>query len=70
MRNDAGHSFKSSISHQYTLDTRDDVVFPSTGEYVKVSQEVAGLGGDVSFLKTEFTAQKAVSLPNNFVLKG
>ncbi|KAJ3338384.1 hypothetical protein HDU91_001239 [Kappamyces sp. JEL0680] len=56
IRNDAGHSFKSGIFHEIVRDTREDSVFPTTGSYLKFAQELAGLGGDVSFIKNELHA--------------
>ena len=38
-------------------DTRDSVVLPSTGWCVKSVQELAGLGGDVSFMKQDLHCQ-------------
>ncbi len=51
VRQDAGHTLKSSISHSFKIDSRDDSVFPSKGAYFEAEQEFAGLGGNVSFIK-------------------
>ena len=59
IRRDAGHSLKSSISHEVEIDTRNDLVFPSTGSFLKFFQEFAGIGGNVAFLKSEIHSQKA-----------
>ncbi|KAJ3276544.1 hypothetical protein HDV01_004077 [Terramyces sp. JEL0728] len=56
IRKDAGHSLKSSISHAFSVDTRDDPVFPTAGRYLRIFQELAGLGGNVSFLKNELNS--------------
>ncbi|KAH6900840.1 mitochondrial protein [Coprinopsis sp. MPI-PUGE-AT-0042] len=61
MRQEAGESIKSAISHSYTLDTRDDKITATRGGYVKLFHEFAGLGGDASFYKTE--AEGQVSRP-------
>lgn len=63
VRNDAGHSLKSSISQEYNLDTRNDHIFPSNGLYLKIFQELAGIGGDVSFFKFELQTSKSLALP-------
>ncbi|KAJ3094303.1 sorting and assembly machinery component 50 [Phlyctochytrium planicorne] len=52
-RKDAGHSFKSSVSHSMTVDTRDDPLLPSRGYYIRTFEELSGLGGDVKHLKGE-----------------
>lgn len=57
MREAAGQSIKSSVSHSWTRDTRDDRLLGTRGSYTKLSHELAGLGGDTSFYKTEAHAQ-------------
>ena len=47
VRNDMGHTLKSSLKHTYTIDTRDTPILPSTGILAKFVNEVSGLGGDV-----------------------
>lgn len=66
VRGDAGDSFKSSISHSWVNDRRDNALLPSRGYYAKASNELAGFGplkGDVSFWKSEVEAQGAVPVP-------
>lgn len=66
VRNDAGDSFKSSISHTWTNDTRDIPMLPSRGYLFKTISEIAGLGplkGDVAFGKFEMDSQIAVPIP-------
>ncbi|KAK7683106.1 hypothetical protein QCA50_013779 [Cerrena zonata] len=62
IREAAGQSLKSSLFHIYTRDTRDDRVLGTRGSYTKLSQELAGLGGDASFFKSEAQGQFARSL--------
>ncbi|GJJ11440.1 hypothetical protein Clacol_005673 [Clathrus columnatus] len=57
IRESAGFSSKSSISHTFIRDTRDIPAAPNQGSYVKLFQELAGLGGDASFLKFEAESQ-------------
>lgn len=57
MREAAGFSLKSSLSHTFVRDTRDTPAAPSQGTYLKLFQELAGLGGDASFLKFEAESQ-------------
>ncbi len=66
VRNDAGDSFKSSISHTWTHDTRDIPMLPSRGLLMKTVTELTGLGpikGDVSFGKFQFESQAALPIP-------
>jgi hypothetical protein len=57
MREEAGQSIKSSVSHTWTLDTRDDRITATRGALLKLQQEYAGLGGDASFFKTQGETQ-------------
>lgn len=66
VRNDAGDSFKSSLSHTWTHDTRDIPMLPSRGLLMKTVTELAGLGplkGDVAFGKFQFESQAALPIP-------
>ncbi|KAK2760183.1 hypothetical protein FQN54_002250 [Arachnomyces sp. PD_36] len=66
VRGDAGDSVKSSVSHTWVNDRRDNALLPSRGYYAKTFNELAGLGllkGDVSFWKSEVEAQGAVPIP-------
>ncbi|KAJ6491389.1 surface antigen-domain-containing protein [Mycena vitilis] len=57
MREAAGQSVKSSVSHTFMLDNRNDRLMPTDGFYLKSVHELAGLGGDASFLKSETHGQ-------------
>lgn len=62
IRADAGDSVKSSLSHVFTRDRRDNPMLPQNGYLLKASSELAGwgpLGGDVSFTKYEVEASGA-----------
>ena len=54
VRSFAGHSLKSSVKHSLEIDERDSPFLPSSGFHVKMTQELAGLGGDVFFGRSEF----------------
>ncbi len=47
----------SAIALTYTLDKRNSPVDPTAGYRLRVSQEFAGLGGDVTFSKTSASAK-------------
>ena len=59
MREAAGQNIKSALSHCWVRDTRNDRLIGTRGAYMKLSQELAGLGGDAFFYKTEAHAQLA-----------
>ncbi len=50
------------FQHILVRDKRDDHILPTEGYMLRVIQEVAGLGGDVSFLKHEEEFQLNKSL--------
>jgi len=50
-------SFKSSINYSFTSDSRNDLIRPTHGKLFRFCTELAGLGGDVNFSKTELTMQ-------------
>ncbi|KAJ9065438.1 hypothetical protein DSO57_1019618 [Entomophthora muscae] len=68
IREQAGHNFKSSITHLFTHDTRNDSLLPSAGNYFRLAQELAGLKGDVRFLKTEVELQSSFAPLKGFAL--
>jgi len=52
----AGESYTSSILYSLIYDTLDSRRDPRDGIYAKFTQEFAGVGGDVSFLRTTASA--------------
>ncbi|CDS13179.1 hypothetical protein LRAMOSA05357 [Lichtheimia ramosa] len=71
IRNQAGHSLKSSLNHVFVRDRRDDFLLPSNGYYVRCSQELAGvLGiGNAKFFKTDLQAQYCHQVGGGQLLK-
>lgn len=66
VRQDAGDTFKSSLSHTWTKDRRDNPFIPNGGHMIRTTNELAGLGplaGDVAFFKSEVESQRAASVP-------
>ncbi|XP_032973328.1 sorting and assembly machinery component 50 homolog isoform X1 [Rhinolophus ferrumequinum] len=58
VRQESGHSLKSSLSHAMVIDSRNSSILPRRGALLKVNQELAGYtGGDVSFIKEDFELQ-------------
>jgi outer membrane protein insertion porin family len=47
-----GHYTASSVGYTYTYDTRDDPLKPTKGWNFAVSQDVAGLGGELRYLRS------------------
>ncbi|KAH8690965.1 putative mitochondrial outer membrane protein [Talaromyces proteolyticus] len=70
VRGDAGDSVKSSISHTWIHDGRNNPLLPSRGLFAKTVNEIAGWGplkGDVAFWKSEIETQGAVPIPIPFI---
>ncbi|KKY18337.1 putative outer membrane omp85 family [Phaeomoniella chlamydospora] len=66
VRNEAGDSVKSSISHVWVQDRRDNPTLPSSGYLAKTTNEIAGWGplkGDVAFWKSELESSTALPIP-------
>lgn len=65
VRRDAGDSLKSSLSHTFTRDRRDNALLPQSGYLIRTVSELAGwgpLGGDVAFAKAEAEVSGAIPL--------
>jgi len=61
---EAGDSFKSSLRHVYSYDTRGDARAAESGALLRNTLELAGLGGDVKFVKNTLELQQHV--PTSF----
>ncbi|XP_029038925.1 sorting and assembly machinery component 50 homolog B [Osmia bicornis bicornis] len=57
VREQCGPNLKSALRHICSIDKRDSLIFPTSGSLVQFSTEVAGLGGDIGFVKNELTVQ-------------
>ncbi|KAJ8982214.1 hypothetical protein NQ317_013516 [Molorchus minor] len=70
VREQAGLSLKSSLRHVLSVDLRDDVIFPTSGSLFQLTSEVAGVGGDVGYLRNDFFLQSNYSIWEDVVLQG
>lgn len=57
VREQCGPNLKSALRYICSIDKRDSLIFPTTGSLVQFSTELAGLGGDIGFVKNELTVQ-------------
>lgn len=57
IREEAGLSFKSSIKHVYEIDSRDNPQAPIQGKLFNIHSELAGLGGNVRYLRQQLEGQ-------------
>ena len=67
VREQAGHSLKSTLRHIIHFDNRDSTVFSSRGTLFRMVQELAGIGGDVGFIKHELNYQLNVPVTEDVV---
>ncbi len=52
-----GKALVSSVGYTLTYDSRNNVQNPSRGYYFSVAQQLAGVGGDVNFVRTQADAR-------------
>ncbi|KAI9498481.1 surface antigen-domain-containing protein [Zychaea mexicana] len=69
IRQQAGHTLKTSIRHVFMHDRRDNMLLPSTGHYVKCTQELAGGFGNTKFFKTQLETQYCHRIGGGQLLK-
>jgi outer membrane protein insertion porin family len=65
-----GESLVSAVNYAFTYDTRNHPKNPSRGIYFKFGQELAGLGGDVNFIKSFTDVRGFYPLPKKIVFAG
>jgi len=58
----------SLLGYQVTLDRRNDPVRPTRGFFVSLAQDLAGLGGDVNYLRSELEGGWYYGFNKDFVL--
>lgn len=63
-----GDYLTSSVGHVLTYDRRDDKIEPTTGYVLRLSQELAGLGGTEKYFKNVIGATKYFSITDDVVL--
>ena len=57
VREQCGPNLKSALRYIWTIDKRDCPLFPVTGSFLRLTTEMAGLGGDIGFLRNELAMQ-------------
>ena len=63
-----GNRITSQISYSLSYDARDNRFRPTRGQFATLTQDFAGLGGDVKFLRTKLQGGKYWRLFGDFVL--
>ncbi|MBZ9647187.1 outer membrane protein assembly factor BamA [Sphingobium sp. 3R8] len=62
-----GKRTTSSIGYSLIYDTRDNRIRATRGQNITLSQDFAGLGGDVKYVRTRLSASKYVPLGGGFI---
>lgn len=68
VKDEEGRFFESSIGHELTYDVRDNRFDPREGYVVRLRNTVAGLGGDVYFLKSSLGGAYYVPLAEDWTI--
>ena len=63
-----GHRLTSLVGQTFSYDRRDDRFLPSGGYFLKLDQDLAGLGGDNRFIRHEARAEYYYSIVPDVVL--
>jgi len=70
VREQSGHTLKSAVRHILCVDRRDNPIFPYEGTLFRLTQEFAGLGGNIGFFKNEVEVQANLPLGEDISLQG
>jgi outer membrane protein insertion porin family len=62
-----GERLTSALGYSFVYDSLDSRQRPTRGQVVSLNQDVAGLGGDVHYLRTRASASKYFALGRGFV---
>lgn len=63
-----GANVTSLFGYTVRLDRRNDALRPTRGYFVELNQDLAGIGGDVNYLRTEVTSGWYYGFNKDFVL--
>jgi len=70
VREQSGHTLKSALRHILCVDRRDNPIFPYEGTLFRLTQEFAGLGGNIGFFKNEVEVQANLPLGEDISVQG
>ncbi len=68
VRSQSRDAITSALIHKLNYDRRDSRFEPTTGYYVGMTNEVAGLGGDTKYLRNEINGAYYHSVAENWIL--
>lgn len=68
IQNEEGTDFVSVVGQDLTYDRRNSTLEPTEGFVVRLSNDIAGLGGDIAFLKTRLNGAVYYGIAQDWVL--
>jgi outer membrane protein insertion porin family len=68
IQDEEGSSLTSAVGQDLTYDVRDTKFLPTDGYLIRLDQDIAGLGGDVRYLRNELNASYYYPFTPNWVL--
>ena len=68
IRNEDPSFVSSEVGHTLNYERLDSIVEPTSGYFIKMNNDVAGLGGDVYYLRNRLTGGQYFSLADDWVL--
>ncbi len=68
IQEDLGSDITSSLGYEFVYDRRNDIAEPKEGFIFRFEQDVAGLGGDARFVKTEASVKGFTTVINEDVV--
>jgi outer membrane protein insertion porin family len=66
----AGKTSTSAVGHSFIYDDRDNPQLPNNGLYVRLNQDLAGLGGDDRFIRHEIQSEYYYPLAKQWTYAG
>ncbi len=68
IRNEAPSFVSSEVGHTLAYDRLDSIITPTSGYFLRMNNDIAGLGGDVSYLRNRLTGGKYYPVGEELVL--
>lgn len=69
VRRQAGHSFKTSLLHTFTVDQTDDPILPTQGGSIKIKEELGLYNGKSAFIKEQLDAKVLQTFMKNLTVE-
>lgn len=70
IKSQEGRVYLSQVSHGLFFDTRNSSITPTEGYTLRLSNDVAGLGGTLHYFRNQFSATKFFALTDDLILSG